>query len=222
MKTKTRLIALTLVLAALAAGSLQTEARNIYWGIKSSLYHTLGCPDNAIVMLGNSITDNGEWTELLKNPRVVNRGIGGDTVDGILERLGDVTAYSPDKIFLLIGVNDISHRLSAQQIGAEYERLVKRIRTESPSTRLYIQSVMPINNSFGKYRSMKGKERVIPELNEIIKQIAADNGATYIDLWPALADSEGKLRKELTNDGLHLMGPGYAIWAEVLKPYVNE
>ena len=52
-----------------------------------------------IVFLGNSITDYGEWTELLQLPEAKNRGISGDITFGILERLDEVTEGSPAKIF---------------------------------------------------------------------------------------------------------------------------
>jgi hypothetical protein len=41
--------------------------------------------------------------------------------------------------------------------------------------------------------------------------------AQYLDLWPALADDAGDLRREYTEDGLHLNGPGYAAWVGVLR-----
>ena len=44
---------------------------------------------------------------------------------------------------------------------------------------------------------------------------------TYIDVWSALADGEGLLDKRYTNDGVHLVGEGYLVWRDVLKPYVK-
>ena len=34
-------------------------------------------------------------------------------------------------------------------------------------------------------------------------------------------DDEGKLRRDLTNDGLHLLGNGYLIWRDAILPYVK-
>jgi lysophospholipase L1-like esterase len=47
-------------------------------------------------------------------------------------------------------------------------------------------------------------------------------GYTFIDLYPTFAGPQGELKKELTNDNLHLMAAGYGIWVEILKPYVAE
>ena len=103
-------------------------------------------------MLGNSITNGCEWAELLGNSNVVNRGISGDTVEGIQARLGSIIKAAPAKIFLMIGVNDVSHDLTADSIATSIGELVHRIRTQSPATKLYLQSLLPVNQSFGNPR----------------------------------------------------------------------
>ena len=108
-------------------------------------------------------------------------------------------------------------------MAEDYENLVKRIRKESPESKLYIQSLMPINNDFGRYKNLKGKEATVKQLNQRLKEIAQRNGAVYVDLWPALADKKtGKLRREFTNDGLHLLGKGYDAWADAIRHLVEE
>ena len=37
-----------------------------------------------------------------------------------------------------------------------------------------------------------------------------------------ITDENGNLRKDITNDGLHLLGQGYLIWRDVLDPYIKE
>ena len=100
--------------------------------------------------------------------------------------------------------------------------MISHIRTASQSTRLYVQSLLPINNSFGRYKRLTGKEQVIRDINTRLRDAAVGNGAVWIDLYPHFADAEGNLRRELTNDGLHLMAPGYIIWRDILQPYVDE
>lgn len=196
--------------------------RTPYWKQRVSLFDKIKVEPHNIVFLGNSITDGGEFHELLENPDIVNRGIVGDVISGVKERLYQVTSGHPRQIFLLIGINDVSHAKSADKIASEYLSLVERIRKESPESELFIQSVMPIDNGFKKYKNLIGREGVIEPLNEKLRAIADEFGVTYIDLWDAMADPEtGKLKKGYTNDGLHLTGTGYKAWAEVLKPYIH-
>lgn len=221
---KRRIIYIVSTFLMLTAGTitLNAEKRTPYWKQRVTLFDKIPVTPHNIVFLGNSITDGGEFHELLDNPDAINRGISGDVISGVRERLHQVTEGHPRQIFLLIGINDVSHGLSADKIALEYESLVKQIRKDSPESELFIQSVMPIDNSFKRYKNLFGREGVIEPLNNQIRRIADEYGATYIDLWPALADPKtGKIRKEFTNDGLHLTGNGYKAWAEVIRPYVR-
>ena len=189
---------------------------------RASLFDALGVDSTDIVFLGNSLTHGCEWHELFGMPNIKNRGINGDIVEGIQERLASVTAGKPRKIFLLCGVNDVSHNLTADSIVTALSDLIGRIRREIPGTRLYVESLLPINNSFGRYKAIAGKEEVIREINAKLEPVVKAHGATWINVNPAFADSDGNLRRELTNDGLHLLAPGYIIWRELLEPYVKE
>lgn len=59
-------------------------------------------------------------------PNIKNRGIRSDVITGVEKRLGQITYGHPAKIFLLIGINDVSHGLSAEKLAERYERLVKK------------------------------------------------------------------------------------------------
>lgn len=210
------------LLALLNASDLFAQ-RSAYWKQRTTLFDLLPIEKDDIVFLGNSITDGGEWCELFNNEKLKNRGISGDVISGIKERLYQVVNGKPAKIFLLVGINDVSHNLTSKRILSEYEELVKEIREKSPETRLYIQSIMPIDNSFNRYKALTGKENVVTEINQGLPEIAEKYGATYIDLWPALSDrTTGKLKKKFTNDGLHLTGSGYTAWADAIRGFVEE
>lgn len=193
-----------------------------YWEQKVSLFDHLPITTSDIVFLGNSITDGGNFEELFKREDVKNRGIRSDAIPGVIKRLDQVTKGHPRKIFLLIGINDVSHGLTVDALAKRYETLVDSILRKSPETKLYIQSIMPINNSFGVYKSLKGKEEVVKQFNKQIEKIADERGLKYINLWPMLADKNGNLNKNFTNDGLHLTGPGYRAWTNGIKEYLDE
>ena len=152
----------------------------------------------------------------------MNRGINGDVVDGLRERLPAIVNGRPAKIFLLCGVNDISHNLSADSIVSALGGLIGEIRRATPATKLYVQSLLPINNSFGRYKAVFGKEQTVRDVNRLLRPVVESAGATWIDIYGLFADAEGNLRADLTNDGLHLLAPGYAIWRDALRPYVEE
>lgn len=172
-----------------------------------------------IVMLGNSLTEGGgDWSARLGKKNVRNRGIIGDEVMGIYDRLHQILPGHPAKLFLLIGVNDLSHDLAPDSIAGMIRMTVERIRKESPDTKLYLQSLLPINESFGRYKRLAGKTDRVPEVNARLEALAKEKGIEYIDLFPLFAEKgTNVLRNELTGDGLHLNEDGYKIWAKAIK-----
>ena len=172
-----------------------------------------------IVMLGNSLTENGgDWAARLGNKNVRNRGIIGDEVMGVYDRLHQILPGHPAKLFLLIGVNDVSHDLTTDTIVGMIRVTVERIRKEAPDTKLYLQSLLPINESFGRYKRLAGKTNMIPEINKQLEELAKEKGLTYINLFPLFTEKGSNvLRAELTTDGLHLKEEGYKIWVKAIR-----
>jgi lysophospholipase L1-like esterase len=194
-----------------------TTFRSTFYEQKRTLFESLPDTKKEIIFLGNSISDFGEWAELFNDPHVKNRGISGDLSFGVLARLGEVTSSKPAKIFLLIGINDLARGVADERIIQNYRLIVQQIRRESPRTRIYLQSVFPTNDTFPQFKRHQGKETNIKALNDALRQLAAENGQTYVDLHPYLADSTGKLDARYTNDGLHLLGAGYVQWVKALR-----
>lgn len=170
-----------------------------------------------IVFLGNSITFWGEWSELLKNSHVKNRGIPGDITFGVLDRLDEVINGKPAKVFILIGINDIARNFPDSVILHNYERIIQRIKSRSPGTKIFFQTMLPTNSSFNKLTTHYYKEEHIKQVNAGLKKIALSEGVIVIDLYSAFVDSDGALAKSLTFDGVHLTKEGYYKWVEIIK-----
>ena len=185
---------------------------------KTSHLKTLPIVEGRIIMLGNSITAECEWAELLENSNILNRGVIGDGTTDIFNRLDDVIAMKPKKIFLLIGVNDLLY-LPLSTITKNYEKIVNRLLLELPITKLYLESVLPIHNSFRR-NGMKNED--IDILNKNIEQIAQKQSLTYINLNEKFKNSQGVLNPEHSIDGIHLNGKGYLLFKEIISPYINN
>ncbi|SDC13101.1 GDSL-type esterase/lipase family protein [Pedobacter soli] len=168
------------------------------------------------VFLGNSITAGTDWAKLLDLPQAKNRGISGDITFGVLERLQDVIDGKPAKVFVLIGINDISRNIPDSIILRNYKTIISRIRKGSKKTHIYFNTLLPVNSAFEKFKNHYGKDEHILWLNEEIRKFAAKN-VTVIDLYPNFTDQDKHLKAELTKDGLHLIPAGYQVWADFLK-----
>lgn len=175
-----------------------------------------GIAKKDFVFLGNSITAGTDWAKLLGLPNAKNRGISGDITFGVLERLDQVVAGKPAKVFVLIGINDLARNIPDSIILRNYKSMISRIKTGAPKTKIYFYTLLPVNSSFGKFNNHYGKDEHILWLNAEIRKLA-DKKVTIIDLYPHFLDAENHLKASLTNDGLHLIQEGYQVWAELLK-----
>lgn len=199
-----------------------TEQRSYstYYYQRASHFELLPTSSKDILFVGNSITDGAEWSELFVNRHVKNRGISGDTTWGVYDRLPTVLKGKPKKIFLLIGINDIGRGHDNQYVLEGILRIIKKIKNESPRTKLYLQSLLPVNPVFGKFNGHTSQWARIPTINKSLSNMAAEEGITYINLFSSFADAEGKMNVEYTNDGLHLLGKGYEVWKGIILPYL--
>lgn len=211
---------LLLAAALLVAGA--AFAQGEYHFQRRSLFDVLPLHSSDIVFVGNSITDGCEWAELFQNRHVKNRGISGDRSDWLLGRLDSILAAHPKKLFLMIGTNDLAAGRTPDEIVRDVERLIDRFQRESKWTKIYVQSILPVNGEgFTKYRSHYEHAHLIVPTNKRLEALCHQKGVTYLDVWGALADDEGRLDRRYTNDGLHLMGAGYLVWRDAIRIHVK-
>ncbi|ANE49986.1 GDSL-type esterase/lipase family protein [Flavisolibacter tropicus] len=203
-------------LAAQESIAIDSSYINSHYQHRVQLFRSLPKQKNAIVFLGNSITEAGEWQELIPGKPVCNRGISGDVTYGVLARLGDVLAIKPAKLFLLIGINDLKRGIPVDTIACTYERIVARIRKECPTTRLYLQSVLPVNETLLPASYQRISSAKVATLNARIKALAAAYSVAYVNLHEVFATEQGQLPKGVTIDGIHLWPDAYVSWVKYL------
>ncbi len=187
---------------------------------KLSMFEAMPVRDNSIIMLGNSIIEGGNWSELFGNEQIINRGISADITQGVIERMDEIVKHKAAKLFLAIGTNDISRFIPTDTIVANYKIILQRMKSDSPNTKIYIQSLLPVALKSGDMYSHNNEG--ILALNKELVKLCEENELTYIDLNPHFANAEGKLKAEFTNDKLHLLGPGYLLWKKLIQSYIDE
>lgn len=171
----------------------------------------------AVIWLGDSITEGGSWGQLIGDSTTVNRGIGGDITYGVLHRLDEVVRHHPSKLFILIGINDIAKDIPEVVIADNCRLIVRRVQQGSPSTRIYLQSVLPLEPSHAGFPQHYDKTEHVSVLNRLLGKVAASAHITFVNLWPAFVDSRGNLDSRYTADGLHLNAAGYKRWVARLR-----
>ncbi|VXD22952.1 Lipolytic enzyme, G-D-S-L [Planktothrix serta PCC 8927] len=182
-------------------------------------------PEHLNILVGDSLS---LWfpAELLPAEQTwLNQGISGEISAGLLKRVKLFDITQPDRIFVMIGINDLIRGVDDTILLNNYREIIRDLRWVHPDTQIVVQSILPHS---GKQSNWEGRDRLlkisnqrIRHLNQVLKLIAEEEGAYYFNLHPLFTDADGNLRPELSTDGLHLSQQGYLVWSSALKLYTQ-
>ncbi len=172
-----------------------------------------------IVMLGNSLTEGGQWDKILQRTDVANRGIGSDVTEGYIHRINDVFDLKPKICFIEGGVNDLARYIPQETIIRNLAILIDTLRNES---------IIPVLNAVtyvaDNYRALKPKafNNSIKNLNRAIRALAKEKKVRLIDLNGKITDGEYLLKKYTVADGIHYTANTYSLWKKEILKIVNK
>ena len=188
---------------------------------KKTHFETLPQSEEEIIFLGDSLTDLCEWSEFFRNARIKNRGICGDTTEGILNRINNIVESKPQKLFLMIGINDLSQGRHVGDLLNSYKLILKTLQEQTPKTKVFIQSLLPVNTKSFLNRNPELTDKVV-KINNTLKELAKEFSFQYIDLYSSFLDKNNQLDAQYTSDGVHLNGQGYLIWKDIIEKDVVQ
>ena len=187
------------------------------WEARVNWFKTLNkfAKQEGTVFIGDSLTNEYLITEMLPDKNVHNRGIGGDTSDGVLKRMKEsLYDLNPKRLFLQIGANDLTKADVTKEkvVGniTEICRLAKEFRKD---IEINVVSMAPICEKKAPHVDPitvgPRANAFIREINVDLKQMAEEKEYNYIDLYNFLADEDGSLRLDYTREGLHFSTKAY-------------
>lgn len=189
---------------------------NPNYEVRRSLFKVYKPTKIKIVMLGNSITYQAEWNELLSRNDIANRGIGNDIFEGLLNRLSDIYELNPEMCFIMCGINDIRKGIPVKKIFSNYTKIVRAL--EDHNIRPIIQSALYVSTQQHNWKEVNKR---VDALNALLKEYADANSVSFVDVNSALSEN-GALKSSYTYDGLHLLGNGYDKWKLMISKELNE
>jgi lysophospholipase L1-like esterase len=166
-----------------------------------------------IVMLGDSLTEGGNWHELVPEYRTINRGISGDTSSSVLDRLQEVIERRPKVVFLMVGTNDISLGVPPKVLLTNLREIVTRLRDASIT--LVAQSIL----FHGGWQ--QASNDTIAAVNAEWAAFCATQGVRFLDL-NALMAVNSRLPDAMTYDGVHLTAAAYRVWRDAVVRAADE
>lgn len=162
-----------------------------------------------IVLIGDSHIENGDWASLLAGRSVLNRGIGWDTTQDVLDRLDEVIARKPRIVLIQIGIVDLRYGRDPATVAGNIRAIAGRLR--EAGIRAHVHSVLPV--------AARLRETTNARVRTVNDALRAD--PDFIDLHPILVTG-GALQAAMTTDGVHLSGPAYALWARRLAGVLDS
>lgn len=169
-----------------------------------------------ILFIGHSLIEFFDWQKRFPEHRVLNLGVAGETVEGLLSRVERIIEKHPfaDIIFIMSGINDVA--MGDPGIFDSYSNIIERLSSAYPKAKIFINSILPTLLEFIPDESVR-------DANETLKKLAMDKGVGYLDIHSLFVAPDGKAMEELfLDDGVHLSNKGYAIWSKAMEKIINK
>ncbi len=128
---------------------------------------------------------------------------------------------SVTKVYIAFGINEISGWPSRQAFFDRYLELITLIKEKLPHAKIAVQAIIPMSASTAaseRYSAMHINEKVY-DYNAQLREICAQEGIYFIDLYEIFADADGALIASDSGDGIHLGVASCKRWAEYLRTH---
>lgn len=203
--------------------------------VKSYQHLNKKAKKNQILFTGSSLMEQFPIGEIMMSDEldriIYNRGIGGTTTDDFLEEIDTVLFdLEPSKVFINIGTNDFNERKDGadwrSHLLKNYENILQQIKERLPETAVYVMAYYPVKEDIpgnNVVTEQMLKVRTNENLNQVnmeLKNLAERFGYCYIDVNDGIKDGEGRLRGDLTIEGIHMYAEAYQIIYESMRQYL--
>lgn len=161
------------------------------------------------------------WTSLAEDfpgVPVINRGFGGSQIRDSTWYSGRIVVpYAPRTIVFYAGDNDLEAGRSPQQVRDDFLAFVQRVRRDLPHTRIVYLSIKP----------SPSRARLMPamvEANRLVREAAGRlENVEFVDVYTPMLGADGQPRPDLfLPDRLHMTPAGYALWRDLVAPYLQR
>ena len=201
-----------------------TARRGSYYGnrIQVFLNENKTAQQGGVVFLGDSLTERFPLSTAFTGQNVYNRGIGGDRIEGMLERLDcSVIALKPSVIYVLAGTNDILWPVDYKngELTPGYERLLGSLRDVAPQATLICYTMPPLDASADRLGTCI---RDGIKANILLQAACQKYGVELRDLHATLTDTNGNYRAGFSADGVHMTLDGYLNWLDLIAQTPEE
>lgn len=159
---------------------------------------------------------------------IINNGIGGLTSGALLSLLDElVIKFNPQKVYLHVGTNDMGETVMAspREIATNVQKIFMILKRNLPNTKFYLISTLPCvderDSMFTLGRGIR-MNALHNKLNEEYLNYLEGMDIKFINLYQALINDDGSVKKEYYKDGLHLNKKGYIYLLDIYKKRIAK
>lgn len=168
----------------------------------------------AVVFTGSSsIRMWSTLSEDFPQTQVLNTGFGGSQASDLLAYLEPlVLKYSPVKVFIYEGDNDLAEGKRPGRILNTQMDIAGRIWAQNPGTAIVWIAAKPSISRWklrGKYRRYNRK---------LARKAERDPRLSYVDVWTPMLVGRRLNQTLFIEDGLHMNAAGYQLWQAAIAP----
>ncbi|UPR54318.1 lysophospholipase [Vibrio cyclitrophicus] len=192
---------------------IQQRGHSMSRYIMTSDNHRHFSPNADLVMFGDSITEWAPWADIFRDVSMVNRGLAGDTITGMLRRIDTTLNVKPKLVCFMAGINDLAQGYSVDHIYQNYVEILTTWRAQGIT--ILVQSTLHVGNK------LQGLNPQVSELNKRLQAYCEQHDIEFLDVNRVLAPNQ-LLSNEYSCDDLHLNAKAYQAWAEILQPTITE
>lgn len=174
--------------------------------------------DADVIMIGDSIVEHGKWQNAFPNHRIINLGVGGNTIEQVSDRAEMISVLQPEQVFVLVGINNYPVFDDETLMEDLYKELITKVKA-CGCPRIYMISITPITEEAEKRLGTSNDK--IDSINEIIKNICEEEGIPYINASEKLKKENHADELYTSGDGLHLNTEGYQRIYSALQPLIS-
>ena len=162
------------------------------------------------------------WKKNFHGWNAANFGWGGDTSNNILWRMenGELDEVAPKVFVLQAGTNNLPWTGPAddskiEEVVSSMKAILNLVQNKSPKSRVILTALFPRSQN-------PALAPTIQRINDQLEKMSDGKQIRFLNINNKLAVSNSELLPGMSEDGLHFTEKSYQIWADALKPILEE
>lgn len=173
---------------------------------RNDLFNAMKSPANKVVLLGDSLIEQGNWNELFNSTDIVNRGVAGLPIEQLTtsEYLDKIEGNN--SVGILIGINNFWLGEDLKSIVKKLDILFEKLQSKK-FKKVFFISLLPSSRS-----ELAERMGDVVKFNMLLRTKCIKSGHGFIDVFSEFLSPDSavvSLDEKYSFDGIHLNGKGY-------------